>query len=369
MNLVNKTGMNADLVVAIDPTGREHVVVIVKGTFLIPDDASEAVLAPPERQMPLILADTFTGAPGFSAPVYEAEFCLRKPRCDVLLLGTAYAPEGRPATRVKVGLKVGDWSKAFDVVGDRIWVQRGATLGPSPPQPFTTMPISYDRAFGGIDDTDPALPNAYGANPIGQGYGIVHSGARLLGRKLPNTEDPRDPVTVPWGGYRPMSFGPVGRGWLPRAPLAGTYDLKWVDETFPFLPADFDDQFFQAAPADQQIDEPRGGDPTILLNLSPGGHKRFLLPTVEVPVVFQAAEIERTRAVLDTVVIDADPGIITLVWRASRPSVRDLFEVTEILVGRQSRTWWRAREQGKSYYPSLGALIRERQRERLEEEA
>ena len=47
------------------------------------------------------MADTFTGEPGFSAPVYEVDFAPRKPRCDVLLVGSAYAPEGRPATRVR----------------------------------------------------------------------------------------------------------------------------------------------------------------------------------------------------------------------------------------------------------------------------
>jgi hypothetical protein len=30
--------------------------------------------------------------------------------------------------------------------------------------------------------------------------------------------------------------------------LAGTYDEHWLNETRPFLPADFDDQYFQAAP-------------------------------------------------------------------------------------------------------------------------
>ena len=34
-------------------------------------------------------------------------------------------------------------------------MQRGGTLAPSAPEPFLAMPLTYERAFGGIDDTDP----------------------------------------------------------------------------------------------------------------------------------------------------------------------------------------------------------------------
>ncbi len=156
MDLVNATRMAAAWTVALDPSGREHVVVVVKGTFLFPEvDGAPAELA--DEQVPPVMADTFTGAPGFSAPVYEADFPLRKPRCDVLLNATAHAPEGRPAQRVRVGVKLGAWSKIIDVVGDRLWRQAGPVPGPEAPQPFLTMPITYDRAFGGMDDTNPEL--------------------------------------------------------------------------------------------------------------------------------------------------------------------------------------------------------------------
>ena len=51
-----------------------------------------------------------------------------------------------------------------------------------------------------------------------------------------------------------MSFGPIGRNFKSRVTLAGTYDKKWLDEIYPFLPADFDEQYYQAAPPDQQIE-------------------------------------------------------------------------------------------------------------------
>ena len=98
MNLLNATEMPAAWTMGVDPLGREHVVVVVKGTFLIPDDRGTVQFAPKEQQLPLVMADEFTGEPGRSAPVHEAEFAWAKPRCDILLNGLAYAPgDGQPS--------------------------------------------------------------------------------------------------------------------------------------------------------------------------------------------------------------------------------------------------------------------------------
>ena len=176
---------------------------------------------------------------------------------------------------MRVGVRLGTWQKVFDVVGDRVWVPRVATPVPSPPQPFVSMPVTYDLAFGGVDETDPDHASAYMRNPIGRGYGAARSAKRLMGQSLANTEDPRDPVLRPWGRYTPMSFGPVGRGWQPRLALAGTYDQAWLDRVFPFLPADFDVRHFQTAPEDQQIDAPAAGEEVMLVNLTPTGRLVF----------------------------------------------------------------------------------------------
>jgi hypothetical protein len=361
VQLTNATGMQAGYTVGIDPSAREHVVVVIKGTFRIPDVDGE-VAVPAKEQVSLVMADTFTGDPGYSAPVSETDFPLRKPRCDILLNATAFAPKGRPAPRVRAGVKIGVWSKMIDVVGDRVWRRAGPTLVPSPPERFALMPITYDRAFGGVDDTDPDHAEAYRTNPVGRGFGLVRSGERLLGRPLPNTESPNGPITVPWGSYSPMAFGPVGRAWQPRIGFAGTYDQSWIDNVFPFLPRDFDDRYHQAAPADQQTDEPAGGEEVILLNVTAAGRTRFRLPTVKVPVVFipRNGPSEETRAVLDTIMIEPNRRHVVLVWRVSRPLKRNIFELPEAVVGRASRAFWRAREVGKAYYPSLGALVRAR---------
>ncbi len=75
----------------MQPDGRELLVVVVKGTFVIPKGGEEPQLT--EEQIPLIEADTFTGEPGLSAPVYESDYSPRKLRCDVLLSGIGLRSE------------------------------------------------------------------------------------------------------------------------------------------------------------------------------------------------------------------------------------------------------------------------------------
>ncbi len=359
MQLINTTAMPAAYTMGIEPSAREHVVVAVKGTFVIPERNGEvAELA--DKQVPLVMADLFWGEPGLSAPRYEVDFALRKPRCDILLNATAYAPEETPVPRLRVGAKIGNWSKVFDVTGERYYVQRGASVAPTDPEPFVSQRITYDVAYGGIDDSDPERSEAWMGNPVGIGYGTTRSGERMIGRKAPQTEDPRQPIEAPYGRYHAMSFGIVGRHWRDRAKYAGTYDQHWQDHVFPFLPEDFDDRYYQAAPEDQQVAAIEGSEEVMLIGLTPEGRKIFYLPEVEVPIVFFRREEDDIHldAVADTLVIEPDFGRLTITWRASVPLKKDMFEVPECLVGRQTRGWWRARRLGKTYYSSLGAAVK-----------
>ena len=98
MNLTNATKFRAATTMGMEPSGRELVVVAVKGTFAFPVEGGEVLRA--KRQAPLVEADVFAGEPGLSAPLAESDFAPKKPKCDVLLNGTAYAPGGKPAESV-----------------------------------------------------------------------------------------------------------------------------------------------------------------------------------------------------------------------------------------------------------------------------
>lgn len=358
MELLKATGMEAGYTLGLDPDGRERVVVVVKGTFEIPPPGHSARLA--AEQVPLVMADEFTGEPGLSAVTYESEFAPFKPRCDVLVNGSAQAPYGRPVYEVTVGLRVGPIQKFFNVVGDRVW--ENGPLGPQPsqPQPFTSVPITYDRAWGGVDvdPEDAERVDPFMANPVGVGYYPL-SGGVVVGQPLPNTAELGQPIDGRTGSHRPMSLGVVGRQFEGRYPFAGTYDQEWTDNVFPFLPADFDPLYFQSAPPDQQMDYPQGGEWVEVTGMTPEGRTVFQIPPSDVPVEFTDREFQRETmyAVIDTIIIEPDLGRFMVVWRASRPLQENIFELNQCVVGRMARGWYRARALGKEYYPGLGALV------------
>jgi hypothetical protein len=335
MRLEHITGMEAGYTMGLRPDGRELLVVCIKGTFTLPRDGGEVQLA--EKQLPLVESDIFTGEPGFSAPLYESDYAPVKPKCDVLLNGNAYASGGKPAERVEVGLALGGMKKFFAVVGDRFWLKGPAGFGPGRTLPFVSKPIDYGTAFGGTDPNgpDPAMAQACMANPVGRGFHHYLDEQFVAGTPLPNTEELDNPVSSPHGAYRSMSFGPVGRGWQPRATFAGTYDQHWLDNIFPFLPSDFDDRYYQAAPEDQQIPYPQGGERVTLLNLTPEGRTDFLLPNKAMLVwyLLKNGEEESRQAMLDTIILEPDAGRCMLIWRAHLPLKKNMFEVEMVVIG------------------------------------
>jgi hypothetical protein len=343
MELVNTTKMVAGYTVAVEPTGQEVLVVVVKGTFHLPDEARPVALA--DSQQPLFVSDVFAGEPGVSAPLAEADFALRKLRCDVLLNGHAYAPKGRPVASLIVGLRVANMTKTFAVLGDREWRCSAGSVTAGRPRAFVQMPIGYDRAFGGVDNRseNPSQHAAFEANPVGRGFHRHLRPEWIDDAPLPNTEIVDDPVTRPDGTtYRPMSFGAVGRSWQPRRAFAGTYDRAWLEHTFPFLPSDFSDEYYQAAPRDQQIAFPQGGEEVRLMNLSPAGDLEFRLPSFDASIEYysRAGGREQRPLTLDTIRFEPDPGWFTLVWRAARPLIRGVREVAQAVVGKRPQVWW-----------------------------
>jgi hypothetical protein len=158
-----------------------------------------------------------------------------------------------------------------------------------------------------------------------------------------------------------MAFGPIGRAWPSRIPYAGTYDQNWLDNVFPFLPEDFDTRYFQCAPEDQQITPPVGDEKVVTVNLTPDGRRAFALPSVEMPIAFFRRRGRRveTKGTLDTLLFEPEGERFSLVWRANLKLQHDIFEVSQIVVGRMSRAWWRSIETGKSYR-SLDSIVREK---------
>ncbi|TGQ66154.1 DUF2169 domain-containing protein [Mesorhizobium sp. M00.F.Ca.ET.186.01.1.1] len=352
MQIYNQTGYPHQFTMGLDKAGHEWIVVVVKGTFDFPSAPGGAVQKSAD-QVPLVMADTQTGVPGYSATLWETDFAFRKSRCDVIANGCAYAPGGRPAERVPVGIKVGNWSKLFDVVGHREWRSIGPVFTATSPQPFLKMAISYDVAWGGVDRLDPEdkLPASYKYNPVGTGWSRARNQRLIPGLRLPNTQAVGEEIRSPFGDYKPVSFGPMGRGWPGRIEYGGTYDDNWIKNIFPFLPPDFDERYFQMAPADQQIELPKGGEEVQLVNLTPEGRVGFRLPSTALPMtLFKGMQKAYAGGIFpDTVLFDPEHRRFSLVWRVSQRIHRTILDFSECWIGPPTESMRRARTTGRAF--------------------
>ncbi len=158
---------------------------------------------------------------------------------EAFVWGDAYPPGGKPHRACAVSLKLGSIDKTLYVVGDRHW----RADGPSKPEPFVRMPVSYENAFGG---------EGFAQNPLGKGYKSI---ATLDGtvHPLPNIEHEHHLIKSVHDRPAPASFGPLDVSWPQRSTKLGTYDQAWLDKRFPGFAADLEGSFFNAAPQDQQI--------------------------------------------------------------------------------------------------------------------
>jgi len=364
----NTTGMSADISVATDKDGEQHCVVVVKGTFVVDQNGKPALA---EEQSDLAPVDQHYGEPASTSVRYECDFAHQKPRTDVVVLGEAYAPEGRAVTEMEVGLAVKTLRKVLMVTGDRYWHRGIAAIRPSSPRPFRTMPIIYERAFGGSDHShsDPKYHSSELRNPVGVGFMTNPDHDAAEGRPLPNIEFEDTAMRSCYDKPCPAGFGVVARAWQPRLKHAGTYDQAWLDEVFPFLPNDFDPQCFQCAPRDQQLPYLRGGEVIACSGLTAAGTWTCEVPRQDVPVTYRFRNTDvRCETRLDTIVVEPARKRITVCWRASTPIGRKLTALREIEVGRirDRPVRW---HHGKPHFDSLEALANWRSGRRVDSDS
>lgn len=332
----NTSGMPAGLCVTADKDGRDHCIAVVKGTFAIDPDGGSRLA---EEQEPLVYADVHFGDPEVTAVRYECDFAPNKPRTDILLNAVAHAPRGKPAERLTATFEIAGARKSVLVIGDRHFYRSAVGVGFTEPLPFLTMPITFDRAFGGRDESHPN-PKNHGAemrNLVGRGFWKGGEHKAFEGKPLPNVEDPHNLFRALGDAPPPVGFGVVGRGAQPRIAFAGTYDQRWLDDKFPFLPDDFDPRYFQSAPADQQVTALRGGEVLRCTNMTPEGLLETKVPVADVPFHFVFRDRkERVEGRMDTLLIEPDRRRLILTWRASVPLGRKLNALREVIVGRRA---------------------------------
>ncbi len=174
MNFVNRTPFPALAFEGVDQNNQAFHVVVLRQTLT----SSTGTLKYADKQAPLCEADEPFGMPGEIGVRQESDLFLFKPRCDVIVNATAYAPGGKPVSTFDVRLAVRQHSaesekllidKTLSVAGESVyrkadWIVRAAQwcvkwgtlkfVQPSPwvrsaPKAFTMLPLRYEYAFGG----------------------------------------------------------------------------------------------------------------------------------------------------------------------------------------------------------------------------
>ena len=167
--------------------GHLRLTVIAKATFAIVPGATLRLVAP----LPIETTDVHNdGNPGRSVRAVS-ELVPHLPAVDVTLVGEA-RPQGAPATHVVARLalfreRTALLDKQIHVFGQ----ESGDTVAP-----FKSMPLTYERAYGGIGFQDNTL-----------GRGVSASDPK------PNLRDPRDPRKV-------ACFAPISPSWPARKRLS-----------------------------------------------------------------------------------------------------------------------------------------------------
>ena len=228
LQLKNDTPFKSSIFVFPNVQGIDTLYVVVKATFAVGEYIEVA-----ETQRPVVVADEPWGEPGKSSVKYASEAHLSKPSTDVVLVGEACAPDGRRVTQLDVSVAVAEKRKMVYVFGDRRWEKGFFGLRMTDPARFEWMPLTYERAFGGLHVVDQEKNKIMfePRNPVGCGFTGKRNRTEIDGMKLPNLEDPSQLITKPSHKPEPAGFGFISPAWEPRKAFAGTYDDAWQKKT------------------------------------------------------------------------------------------------------------------------------------------
>ena len=197
-----------------------QAVVVMKATYdTLPTGETRLC----ETQLPLHLEDEST-----DFGTIETEIVPAKAWCDLAVLGHARSRSPkRPIKRMQVSLRIGKFTRSVLVTGDRVWERVLGRVRPSEPRPFTELPLTYARAYGGTArhcSGDESVEAGYFANPHGRGYVVQRED--VVGKPLPNVEEPDQPVRNWQDRPLPAGVAPLERSSVLRGQRGITVDLE-----------------------------------------------------------------------------------------------------------------------------------------------
>ena len=325
LQLKNHTPFSAAFALFPNAQGIDTLYTMVKATFKI---GPQWTLA--ENQSEPQQADVYWDKPENSSLRFASDYHIGKAGTDILMSGYAYAPQEQPVRVLDVNLSVGSLSKTLRVFGDRYW-NRGLITHP---EPFTKMPLVYERAFGGADIHNGIVRSNDERNPTGCGYAGERSVLDMDGVPLPNIECPHELISRHNDRPNLAGFAPVSPSWSTRAQYAGTYDEEWQHQRAPYLPDDFNPLFLNAAHPDLIYPGFLQGDEAVSIQgMHPKGVLNFNLPYVKLRNKLTVAGVEKTcDFVLETLSLDPNQLQLSLTWRSAYECDKQALKISQIFV-------------------------------------
>ncbi len=253
-------------------TGQLALTMVVRRTYRV-GLASPVLEALADANQPEPLAaDRYDDGDATTVPaVLETDLVPEKARVDVIVLGKAHAPGGKPTAQFDCAVQIGRKRETLRILGPRraIWQpprKLNGKMRPQPPrftapEPIREVPLSLTLAYGGwswlVPDEEtlriqkagvqgmaedaalaefPRLPCP--TNPFGVGFCVSNHPQVLARLVLPQIEDPRMPLT-PQDLIRdgqgldtvplPAGFAVLPRHARPRINLAGPLPSDLAD--------------------------------------------------------------------------------------------------------------------------------------------
>lgn len=276
--------------------GRRHLAVTTLAFF---------DMAAPDELLPDTALWPFVAEALGDAPLLDAG--MPKERGEVVVEGMAMPADGVAVPAMGVRLAIGGVDKRLRVFGDRRWLRtrESGRFAISDPAPFTEMPLTLERAFGGP---------GFARNPAGKGHGAERRLEEGRAAALPNIGAWDAPLVEPGQEVAPATLGAIPYELPQRMGKAGTYDAAWLRDRFPGWADDVDWSLFNVAAPDQWIEGFWTGDePFLVVGMSAGsGRREGRLPGIAARVFVERDDGERRldalRTRLDTVWLFPNQG-------------------------------------------------------------
>lgn len=302
----------------------------------------------------------------------DMDFYPWRENTDLVIQGIARSDQLIKEFNVKLTWQ-GEREKLSQVIiatGDR-WVEKKHSLKLTEPEPFTEMPIRYDKAYGGTDEiaekkySDPnkieliqeicgddedreVSEYSYFRNPSGKGYLIDIDGANEL--QFPNLEFQNDRLSIgrlvaplnKWGERPyPACFDWFPHAWFPRCAFfcdfPETYngkipytevELGIFREGIEKIPVTSRPKHGFAQGSHPYLWRHRfqGDEEIRITHMSKDGRDFYVKLPNHVPKIkvrLFGGEVQQLQPMLDLVFIETEKDQVTLLWRGSTATKKD----------------------------------------------